>query len=122
MELRSIGKQVAFGLALALAGSALAQPPAAPRTPRTRPALYKGVHNADELRKVSGFTDAAANGYADMAADVAARDWAVPLEFRCRATWQTISHNMGPPPPTKLFDNLWYIGTDDVSSHLLITC
>lgn len=98
---------------LTLAPAANAKPPVA--------GLPKPVTSAAEMRQVSGFTDPTAIAYADMAYEVAGKDWPTTLAFRCTAKMAHVESGLADPPPTKVFDNLYYIGHADVGAWVLKT-
>jgi hypothetical protein len=83
--------------------------------------MPKPVSSEAELRARSGFTDPAAITYADMAFEIAGKQWPITVSWRCAKDIIHVESGLPPPPPTKVFDNLYYIGYADVGSWVLKT-
>lgn len=114
VRILSMAAASAVALAIATVGVASAQPgPVA--------GLPKPVTSAAQLRTLSRFTDPAALAYATMAYEVAGKAWPTTLAFRCTAQMAHVESGQGDPPPTKIFDNLVYIGHADVGAWALKT-
>lgn len=108
-------------LTMGMAMNASAQPASPPAGGRAIRALPGPVRTYVDLQRETGLSKPAALAYGKMAVDVAAKDWPTAINFRCNASGGHVVSNIAPPPATKVFDNLYYVGDSDVSSWALVT-
>lgn len=117
MSIRWNGIALAIALAAPVAGMsawAQAQADGARHLP-------KPVRTYQELERETGLSKPAALAYGRMAVDIAARDWPHTVSFRCHAAGGHVESGLSDPPATKVFDNVYYVGSADVSTWAIDT-
>lgn len=117
-ENRNTFRVAALASALALAGlagaSVWAQADEVRRLPRP-------VRTYQELARETKLTKPAALAYGQMAVDVAGKVWPHTVSFRCYAAGGHVESGLQAPPATKVFDNVYYVGSADVSTWAIDT-
>lgn len=105
------------GLALSVAGLAAAAHGQADEVRR----LPKPVRTYAELKRETRLTKPAAIALGEMAVDVAGKQWPTTVSFRCYASGGHVVSGEAAPAPTKVFDNVYFVGSADVSSWAIDT-
>lgn len=83
--------------------------------------LPKPVRNYEELKRETKLSKPAALALGHMAVDVAAKQWPTTISFRCYAAGGHVESGLSAPKPTKVFDNVYYVGSADVSTWAIDT-
>lgn len=83
--------------------------------------LPKPVRTYKELEKETGLSKPAALAYGRMAVDIAGKTWPHTVSFRCHAAGGHVESGLTAPPATKVFDNVYYVGSADVSTWAIDT-
>jgi len=84
-------------------------------------AFPKPVRTYEELKKETGLSSPDGLTWGEMAVDVGGKDWPVTVSFRCHADGGHVESGLTPPPATKIFDNLYYVGDADTSAWAVNT-
>lgn len=83
--------------------------------------LPKPVRTYEELKRETKLSKPAALALGQMAVDVAGKQWPTTVSFRCHAAGGHVESGLSAPPPTKVFDNVYYVGSADVSTWAIDT-
>lgn len=105
-------------LAATLASLAFVAVAHAADQPRGEP---KPVRTYEDLARETGLTSPGALALGRMAVDVAGKEWPKTVSFRCYAKGGHVESGLKPPPATRVFDNVYYLGDADVSSWAIDT-
>ncbi|WP_420143022.1 MBL fold metallo-hydrolase [Sphingobium sp.] len=84
-------------------------------------AFPKPVRTYEELKQETGLSTPDGLVWGRMAVDVGGKDWPVTVSFRCHADGGHVESGLTPPPATKIFDNLYYVGDADTSAWAVNT-